>query len=185
MEPIEWKSKRSDILIVIVFFALTIMAFHILISLRGSRHDRTDSIDKFVEHLSDPFTFLMALFAAILAYSPVYAFRFKVPKKITLDFQEGLLKIQRRHKKKEQLIALEGIGYAYYQKSAFSILEIYHTFETPRGTYRKRFRTIMVPFWGMSINRNDLKEIITHLKEHGAEEEPNVQQRSFQELVQD
>jgi hypothetical protein len=183
MTPIEWKSKRSDILIVIAFFILTIIALDLLLAFRGSRHNRTDSIDKFLEHLANPGLFFMALFGAIVGYSPVYAFRFKVPKKITLDFQEGLLKIQRRYMKKEQLIALKGIGYGYYQQSIFSVLEIYHTLETPRGTYRKRFRTILVPFWGMAINRKDLKEIIGYLKENGAIEEPNIQKRSFRELL--
>lgn len=185
MQSIEWKSKRSDVFIVIGLFILTILGFHVLFALRGSRHDRTDSIVKFLEHLTDPFIFFMAFVAAILAYSPMYAFRFKVPEKITLDFQEGLLKVLRRYKTKEQLIALDGIGYAYYQRSFFSVLEIYHNFETPRRVYRKRFRTIVVPFWGMSITRKDILEIIGYLKEHGAEEEPNVQQRSFRELMQD
>jgi hypothetical protein len=185
MPPLEWKSKRSDILIVIALFILITIGFHILLSLRGSRHDHTDSIDKFLKHLSDPFLFFLALFGALIAYSPMYAFRFKVPKAIKLDFTEGLLKIQRRYRKKEQLIALEGIGYAYFQQSVFSVLEIYHTFETNRGSYRRRFRTIIVPFWGMAINRKDLREIVGHLKEHGAIEEPNVQRRSLQELMQD
>lgn len=185
VETIEWKSKRSDVLVVIGLFILTVLGFHVFLSLTGSRHDRTDSFAKFLEHLTDPFIFFMALFGAILAYSPMYAFRFRVPKRITLDFKEGLLKILRRYKSKEQLIALDGIGYAYYQRSFFSVLEIYHSFETPRGVYRRRFRTIVVPFWGMSITRKDILEIIGYLKQHGASEEPNVQQRSFRDLMQD
>lgn len=185
MNPLEWKSKRSDVLIVVAIFILTAIGIHILMSLNGGRHDRTDSFDKFLKHLSNPGRFSMSIIISLIAYSPIYAFRFKVPRKIRIDLQKGLLIIQRRYMKKEQLIALQGIGYVYYQRSVFAILEIYHTFETPRGTFRKRFRTIMVPFWGMSINRSDLKEIISHLKEQGAMEEPEIQKRSLQDLIQE
>lgn len=186
MKPLEWKSKRSDVIVVLVIFLLTVVLFHVFISLSGSRHDRTDSVAKFLEHLASPGMFCFAVLGASIAYSPLVAFRFKVPKRITIDLEQGLLIIQRRKKKKEQLIALDGIGYVHYDRGIFSVLEIYHTFETSRrGSFRKRFRTIMVPFWGMALNRRDLKEIVKRLKEHGGTEERLIQKRSFEDLMSD
>ncbi len=186
MKPLEWKSKRSDVLVLVGLYFLIIAGLLVLFALRGSRYDRTDSAGKFLQHLASPSYILMAFIFGGLAYSPLFAFRHKVPKKIILDQEQGVLIIQRRHLKKEQLIALDGIGYVYYERGIFVVLEIYHSFETSRrGFIRKRFRTIAVPFWGMAINRRDLKQIVQRLKEHGGIEEQRTEKRSLYDLMND
>lgn len=186
MKPIEWKSKRSDVLVLVGLYFLIITGLLILFALRGARHDRTDSAEKFLQHLSSPSYIFMAFIFGGIAYSPLFAFRHKVPRKIVFDPEQGLLIIQRRYTKKEQLIALDGIGYVYYDRGIFVVLEIYHSFETSRrGFIRKRFRTIAVPFWGMAINRRDLKEIVQRLKQHGGIAEPRTEKRSLYDLMND
>lgn len=185
MKPIEWKSKRSDTLVLAGLYVLVVLGFVILFAF-GSRHHRVHSFDEYLQNLAKPTNYIMAFIVATIGYSPLFAFRYKVPRKIILDPEQGVLIIQRRHMKKEQLIALDGVGYVYYERGIFAVLEIYHSFETSRlGFIRKRFRTIAVPFWGMAINRRDLKQIVQRLKEHGGIEEQRTEKRSLYDLMND
>ncbi len=162
--------------------------FHLLISsgIGARRHHnsyRTNHTESFAKRLSDPANIGITIIGSLLLFSPLYVFKRKVPQQITFNGEEQTLMIQKRNKRKPQTIGLEGAGFHYYRLFLFSVLEIYHDFETRNGTLRKRYLTILIPMFGMSISDRDLQTLVSLLKQSGVQPELNVKKRTWTELV--
>lgn len=184
-----WKSKSSDLFVTLLLLLLFALVAHVFISsgisTRRYHHHYISGrhIEPFSERLTNPLNICISVMGSLLAFSPIYIFKRKVPKSITLDDDQDLLIVQKRTRKKSQTIALRGAGYLYYSVSGFSVLEIYHDFETNRGTFRKRYLTVLVPKFGMSITDKHLKQLVSLLQQNGLTEEPNVKKRTWNELI--
>jgi len=183
----QWKSKRTDFLVTIVLLFIFMCLFHLMIASglgRPSHHYRDrDNHEPFEQRLTDPLHVGMSIIGTLLVFSPLYVFRRKVPKSIFLDTDQRLLTIQKRTKKKPQIITLEASGYHYYSLIGFSVFEIYNDFHTRNGSVRKRYLTVLIPKVGMSITDRDLRKLVQLLKEEGVPQEKGAKKRTWQELV--
>jgi hypothetical protein len=180
----QWRSKRTDFLFTLVLLLAFMCCFH-LVSNAGvkKRRYRPDNTESYAQRLQDPMNIGMSIAAGLLIFSPLYVFRRKVPRLLTLDTDRKRLVVRKRTQKKDQAIALQGAGYHYYTFFFFSVFEIYHNFETSRGSHRKRYLTVLIPKAGMSIRDKDLRELISLLREAGVEMETGAKKRTWKELV--
>jgi hypothetical protein len=180
----QWKSKRTDFLFTVVLLLAFMCCFH-LVSNAGLRKRpfRSHNTESYGQRLKDPMNIGMSIAAGLLVFSPLYVFRRKVPRVLTLDTDRKRLVVHKRTRKKEQVIALQNAGYYYYTLFFFSVFEIYHDFETSRASHRKRYLTVLIPKAGMAIRDKDLRELISLLREAGVETETGAKKRTWKELV--
>ena len=127
-----WKGKSSDLLLVLLYFALYASGIHILVTIKYSiKHH-----ENIVESIKDPFNFLLTICLAFFFMSPVWVYFRKVPKILKIDSSTKKLEIQK--KRKTLKYNMDKIRFYKRPTRLFYILEIHATFESPRnGEFEK------------------------------------------------
>lgn len=167
-----WKGKSSDLLLVLLYFALYASGIHILVTIKYSiKHH-----ENIIESIKDPFNFLLTICLAFFFMSPVWVYFRKVPKILKIDSSTKKLEIQK--KRKTLKYNMDKIRFYKRPTRLFYILEIHATFESPRnGKFEKLATSIIVPNWGLSWNRKKMDEIVHELNILNVEEiksRPNI-----------
>lgn len=167
-----WKGNSSDLLLVLLYFALYASGIHVLVTIRHSIKYHEDII----ESLKDPFNFLSTICLVFFFMSPVWVYFRKVPKMLKIDPSSKKMEIQ----KKRKILKYNMDKIRFYKRPTrlFYILEIHATFESSRnGEFEKLATSIIVPNWGLSWNRIKMDEIVNELKTLNVEEiksRPNI-----------
>lgn len=169
-----WKGKSTDVLLVILYFLIYGIGFHIMLVLRQKRKHQSD----FNFTLDNPFQYLLTFFLLFIFMSPTMVYFSKVPKMLEIDSLKRKLVLHKRSKKLGYNI--DKIRYYKRETSIFFILEIHATFEVPqKAPFEKLATTIIVPNWGLSWNRKKMLEIVAELKALNVEEVKNRPQISI------
>lgn len=160
-----WKGRKTDLLLVLIYFSMYSMGIHFVNSLNQSLKGRVD----FSEALRNPGNILLSLVIVFFFMSPVWIYYKKVPRTIRIDLPNRRLSIEKRRK----TLRYDMDRIRFYQRNYpfFQILEIHATFESSRrGSFEKMACSIVVPKWGLSWNKRKLEEVGRALHKEGVEE---------------
>ncbi|MGV3632703.1 MAG: hypothetical protein ACO1O6_15975 [Bacteroidota bacterium] len=176
-----WKGKKTDFLLVMLYFLIFVLVAHIGSSIRTALKHHENILDAV---LSFPH-FLIVLGIFILLFSPVLIYFKKIPRSFTIDVSSNKLSIDKRRKKSYNL-NLDAISYFQHTFPFYSILEIYAEFDGSRGQIiNKRVYTLVVPNFGLSWNRKVINEIEKTLKEANVPINRTFRLKNFWEYIYD
>lgn len=171
MQTQTWKGKRTDLVLVLLYFMLYGFLVHLITTFRHAVKYHED----FSHAVGNPLNILLTCCLVFFFMSPVWVYFRKVPKSLMLDPENHRLEIKKRRKT---------YGYntnkiRYYERNTpfFFILEIHATFPSSKGgEFERLANTIIVPNWGLSWNRKKMIAIVDALK---AAQIPEIKTRTY------
>lgn len=161
-----YSAKRTDILYFFLLGIIVSFGFHAYISLIGRRN--THSYAERMETFLSPGWYLFSLVFSLIIFSPVWNFRRKYPKELTIDFDNGKLSVRKRNKSKLIVLDKDNLSYFVSHGRLYSRLEIYYEFLSSRGIpVKKRVVYLTAPLALFSFNTTTVLQIRKDLEDIG------------------
>jgi hypothetical protein len=161
-----YAARRSDILGFILLAIIASIGFHAFISFSGRRNGRSEE-ERIADFLS-PGWYLFSLMLSLIFFSPVWNFRRKYPKELSIDTENGKLTVRKRNKRKPLVLDKDNLSYFVSHAPLYSRLEIYYEFLSSRGIpVKKRVVDLTAPIALFSFNTATVLRIRKDLDDLG------------------